>query len=967
MQTSLARRQRRRRSASAGRGRGGGAGSKVAVVLPLFLLVAMLGLSFVTFAGALQVYSSYNSGLDDPKYALEHIPYHQQTVIYDRTGTVRLAAFGSENRRVLTFDEIPNTVLDATTSAEDKTFWTNTGFDPAAILSSIRDAVLGHPRGASTITQQLVRTVPGMLPPTNSTVDRKIKEIIQSVRLTEEYPGDAGKEAIITAYLNINFFGNQSYGIAAAAQGYFGVTDLSKLTIAQAVILAAILQAPSTYDLVVNAVDQGGTLVVPASSAIVQRRNGILEDMRRNNKDELLRGTYTDAQILAAESEPVILHPAPRAPLLAPQFDILVRAQLAALFCDPAVDPTECAAVDTGGLKVITTLDWNMQQSAEKWLKAYIFGPNQGSKDADIAYLAQPGINVTAKNDPYDYSRIIGPSSTSKNGLQSGNIHNGALIALDYRTGQVLAYAGSADFYADPIPDPKNPGANYFDPQFDVLSNGMRQPGSSFKPINYLIGIQDTKLTAASLFMDVATDFGGGYTPHDADNYERGPVRLREALQYSLNIPAVKAAAISGVAHEMQRAQDFGLTFPANADPGVSVGIGTLEVHPADLVSAYGAIADQGTLVQRNIILSVTDPQGVIKYSSSQNPAKVAHPSTPQATYVMTNILAGNTDPAQNNWWSQYKLTEGKARRPATLKTGTSDQTEDLFAVGYTAPPADPTAPAIVAGVWAGNSDRAPGHAVMSLELAAPIWHAFMQDVTAGTPVTDFQQPNGVTWATVDANSGMLPGPYTTQTVREVFIDGTVPSQTDNTKMPVDVDSDTNTLWTWDCPGTKVTNGYLDLSQVDAGNTTWQKYDQIWIQRAQKGVGVRGGPNNGATMYFYETGFWTPFGKTWGAPFPPTTTCTANTGTPPPATPTPTPTPTPTETPSPTPSPTASPTPLPTPPPTPPPTAPPTAPPTPSPTASPTPVPTPPPTPSPALTPSPTETAGPTLAPSPTP
>jgi membrane peptidoglycan carboxypeptidase len=238
----------------------------------------------------------------------------------------------------------------------------------------------------------------------------------------------------------------------------------------------------------------------------------------------------------------------------------------------------------------------------------------------------------------------------------------------------------------------------------------------------------------------------------------------------------------------------------------------------------------------------------------------------------------------------------------------------------------------------------------MSLELAAPMWHAFMQDVTAGTPVTDFKAPDGVTWATVDANSGMLPGPYTTQTVREVFIDGTVPNQVDNTKTPMDVDSVGNTLWTWDCTGTKVTNGYLDLSQVDANNPNWQKYDQIWIQRAQKGVGVRGGPNNGATMYFYENGFWTPFGRTWGAPFPPTTTCTQNTGTPPPSmSPTPTPSPTPT----------ASPTPAP--------TAPPTERPTERPTARPTPAPTPTPTDPATATPSVTDTPLATPSPSPTP
>ncbi|MGD0861793.1 MAG: transglycosylase domain-containing protein [Candidatus Limnocylindrales bacterium] len=931
----------------------------------MVLLGSMVLASVVTFVGAVDVYSNYSQGLQDPRQLLQSINFNQQTILYDRTGQVQLAAYGSENRRVLTFGDIPDVVLDATTSAEDKTFWTNTGFDPAAVLSAFRDALSGAPRGASTITQQLVRQE--LLPPTTSLMDRKIKEIIQSVKLTQEFPGVEGKETIITAYLNLNFYGNQSYGIAAAAQGYFGVTDLSKLTIAQAVILAALLRAPTAYDLVQNGVEQpNGTLVVPADSPIVVRRNGILEDMRRNLKDGLLRGHYTDAAILAAESDPVIVAPQVVNELIAPQFDEQVREQLADILCGAGTDPADCEAVDTGGYKVVTTLDANMQATAEKWLKAYIFGPNQGSKQACIDYLAQLGI--TPKTDSFDYYRIIGPNPTTgnTNGLRTSNIHNGALMAVDYRTGQVLAYAGSAGFYEKTVPDPARPGQDLFDPQFDVLSNGWRQPGSAFKPINYIVGLQDKTMTAASLFMDVATDFGGGYTPHDADNYERGPVRMREALQYSLNIPAVKAASINGVAHLMARAEDFGIQFEPNADPGVSIGIGTADVHPADLISAYGAIADGGTLVQRSIILSVTDAKGNVVWSATKNPPTTTHPTTPQAAYVMTDMLKGNTDPSQNNWWSQYKLTDGKTRRPATLKTGTTDQTEDLFAVGYTAPPADPNAPAIVAGVWAGNSDHSPGNSVMSLELAAPIWHAFMQDVTAGTPVTDFKQPGGLTWANVDAYSGMLPGPYTSQTVREVFINGTVPTQVDNTKVPVDVDTVTNTIWTWDCPGIEDTKDYLDLSQVDAGNPNFQHYDQIWIARAETGVGKRGGPNNGVTMYFYQLGFWTPYGKTWGAPFPPTTYCTSNTGTPPPS---------PSETPTPlsTPTPTVAPTPVPTPTPLPTPTVAPTPVPTPAPTMTPTPTPTPTATDTPtptvtdAATPTATDTPTPTATDTPTP
>jgi penicillin-binding protein 1A len=936
MQTSLARRQRRRLNGK-GRSRGGAAG-RFAVIIPMFLLASLFLTSVVTFVAAVDVYATYSRDLQDPKDMLASLgEFNQQTVLYDRTGTVQLAAYGSENRRVLKFADIPPVVLDAHTTTEDKTFWTNSGFDPAAVLSAFRDAISGRPRGASTITQQLVHQ--RLLPVTTSLMDRKIKEIIQAVRLTEEFPGREGKQTIITNYLNYNFYGNQSYGIAAAAQSYFGITDLSKLTIAQSAILACLLQAPSYYDLVANSVEQpNGQLVVPNDSPIVQRRNDILEEWRQNNTDGLLIGKYSDADILAAESEPVIVASQALTVRIAPQFDEQIRQQLADMFCGQGTDPAECAQVDTGGYKVITTLDAGMQASAEKWLKAYVIAPNQGSLTGTIDYLA--GLGITAKSDPYNYYRIVGPTpgTNTKTGLRASNMHNGALMAVDYRTGQVLAYAGSAGFYEKPVKDPARPGQNLFDPQFDVLSNGFRQPGSSFKPINYIVGVQDKTMTAASLFMDVATTFGGNYTPHDADNYERGPVRLREALQYSLNIPAVKAASINGVDNLVARAQDFGLTFPANTNPGVSIGIGTVEVHPADLVSAYGAIANGGTLNQRSMILTVKDSKGAIVWSLNDHRTTPTHPATPQAAYVITDILKGNTDPAQNNWWSQYQISTSRGRRPAALKTGTSDQTEDLFALGYVAPPTDPNAPAIVAGVWAGNSDRTAGHSVMSLELAAPMWHAFMLDATQGTPITDFKQPGGITWATVDAYSGMLPGPYSGRTVREVFIDGTVPTQVDNTKIPLDVDTVTNTLWTYDCPGVKDTKGFLDLSQVDTGNANFQQYDAIWIARARTGVGKRGGPNNGYTMYFYQTGFWTPYGRTWGAPFAPTATCTGNTGSPPPPTDTPSPTDTPAPTPEPTPTPAPTPTPTHTPTPTP----------TPTPAATPAPTPAPTPTPTPA-------------------
>ena len=167
-------------------------------------------------------------------------------------------------RELLTFDQIPPEMIDATTAIEDKDFWTNPGFDIGAIVSAGLDTLAGRPRGASTITQQLVRAK--LLPADafeGSVYDRKIREIIQSIRLTQAYPGDEGKQKIIAAYLNQNFYGNQSYGVKAAAMGYFG-KDLSELTLAQYAVLAAIPQSPTEFDLVRNAVtectvdDRGG-------------------------------------------------------------------------------------------------------------------------------------------------------------------------------------------------------------------------------------------------------------------------------------------------------------------------------------------------------------------------------------------------------------------------------------------------------------------------------------------------------------------------------------------------------------------------------------------------------------------------------------------------------------------------------------------------------------------------------------
>src|SRR5436190_7235992 len=282
MQTSLARRQRHRRAL--GRRPQARSGSMIAKIAALVVVVMSLTMGLVIASGALLVaaaYNQYSTGLPAPVAALPDIPFEQQPIIYDRTGKIELARLGDLKRELVTFDQLPGEILDATTAIEDKDFWINPGFDPAGIVSAGLDTLSGRPRGASTITQQLVRA--RLLPAAafeGTTYERKAREIIQSIRLTQAYPGESGKQAIITAYLNQNFYGNQSYGVKAAAKGYFG-KSLQQLTLAQAAILAAIPQSPTAYDLTRNAeevcldnVAEGQEctnfkLVVPATSEIV--------------------------------------------------------------------------------------------------------------------------------------------------------------------------------------------------------------------------------------------------------------------------------------------------------------------------------------------------------------------------------------------------------------------------------------------------------------------------------------------------------------------------------------------------------------------------------------------------------------------------------------------------------------------------------------------------------------------------
>ncbi len=551
------------------------------------------------------------------------------------------------------------------------------------------------------------------------------------------------------------------------------------------------------------------------------RRDYVLESLSTSRWTSL-----TDVQLQDALNEPVVLAGDVPLSFRAPHFTWQVRRQLQQILGPQA-------SIETGGYTVITSLDWRDQQLAEKWLTAGAIAPNL-SRKASATLLRRLKVGAA------DRQWI--------NALRGKDLHNGALVALDYRTGDVLAYVGSAGYYREGMASRK------FEPKYDAAGDGVRQPGSAWKPIVYASAFDAKRLTPGSLLLDIATPFGRNWTPRDADQLDRGPVLVRKALQFSLNVPAIRAFQRVGTEIVANRSAKFGIRFAGGTrlfrQAGLAAAIGTVEVTPLDLTSAYGAIANGGAHVPPRLILEIRDASGKVVYRAGK--PKVTQAVSPQAAFLVSDILQGNTDPKQNPIWSKVLEIHngpGGRHRPVAAKTGTANDARDLATYGFLAPPRDPKAPALAIGLWMGNSDHSNPRSrkpAISLTAAAPLWHAFVRDLTAKQPIARFSAPKGVVQARIDAWTGGAPGPWTRDTVREWFINGTQPGAKNAVDQP-------GLLYTRSCGGWRV-----DPVKAELGPRSWDAADAAWLARARGGPGV-GGRTGTRTAYFW--------GRTgWGGP-----------------------------------------------------------------------------------------------------
>ena len=603
----------------------------------LGLTGAVFGFLFITVMFAL-----VSKDLPDPDKLTERT-VAQSTKIYDRTGDHLLYEIYADKKRTLVdFEDIPPYVINGVIATEDKIFYEHMGVRPLSIIRAIVMAPFRNwkVKGTSTLTQQLVKNA---ILTNERSVLRKIKEFILAIKLERVYT----KDQILKIYFNEIPYGSTNYGIQSAAQAYFG-KDVQDLTLSEGAALAGLPQAPTTF---LNNPD-----------LFKQRRDFVLARL-------YAEGYITEEEKLAAQAEPLEAKQTVNN-IHAPHFVMYVKEQLVKEYGEQKVD--------TGGLKVITTLDWDDQEAAD-----------------------------TAVEEE------------SEKRFEDANANNASLVSMDPKTGHILAMVGSRDFH-----DPDISG------QFNVATQGRRQPGSSFKPIIYAAAFE-MGYTPQTVLFDVLTDFGVGasnYMPANYDLKERGPVTIRQALQGSLNIPAVKALYLIGEKFGIEFSEKLGYSTLGDGDFGLSLVLGGGEVTLLDHVSAFCVFANGGERVEPVTILRVEESDGTVLQEWEK--PKTERVITQQTAAMISNVLSD--DGARAYLFGAGGILTLPDRLVAA-KTGTTNYYVDAWTVGYT--------PSVVSGVWVGNTDNTPmTRGYGGSRVAAPIWNNFMRKALEGKKVEAFPE-----------------------------------------------------------------------------------------------------------------------------------------------------------------------------------------------------------------------------------
>ncbi len=619
----------------------------------IFKFFLVLFSFFLIFITVLIIYISTITIPDFSNFANRKID--NSTRIYDRSEKILLYDVHSNIKRIqVSGDEISKYVKDATVAVEDRHFYQHYGIRPTSIIRALIVNIKAGSivQGGSTIDQQIIKNA---LLTQDKNIIRKIKEWAMAIKLDAQ----VSKNDILTIYLNDASYGGNIYGIETASQYFFG-KHAKDLTLEESVYLSALPNAPSYYS------PYGNHLI-----ELENRKNLILKDMYEENmiSQEEYNNTKNKKVVWQKNvTSGKALH-----------FVFFVRDYLENKYGKDVVD--------TGGLKVVTTLDYDLQSKAENIVKSHVL-----------------------------------------ENAKKYHATNGALVTIDVKTGQILTMVGSRDYFDTEIPGNYN------------TATALRQPGSSFKPIVYATAFMKGYNPNTVLF-DVPTEFNTNcspnstpltnnpnvkcYSPENYDGKFRGPVSIKNALAQSLNIPAVKALYLAGVKDSILTAQKMGITsLNPNGDYGLSLVLGSGEVSLLQMTNAYAVFGNNGNYNPTAYILSVTDKNGNVLESYTQNSNNVIPKNV---TSQINDILSDNVARTP-----LYGANSGLyfGNRPVADKTGTTNSYRDTWTIGYT--------PSYAVGVWAGNNDNTPINKQLSGLIAVPMWNEFMNYLLKDKPIEYF-------------------------------------------------------------------------------------------------------------------------------------------------------------------------------------------------------------------------------------
>jgi penicillin-binding protein 1A len=749
-------------------------------IAALFVTTALAG----TLSGVLFAYA------DDLPLVSRLDDYSPSTItrVLDRDGNL-VGDFAVERRVIVTYDQIPEHLRQAIVAAEDGDFFSHAGLSISKmILALLQDLIApGRTPGGSTLTQQLARNLfadeIGFVQGDRS-YERKVKESLVAMQIEKRYT----KQEIFTMYCNQIYWGHGAYGVEAASQVYFG-KSVGDLTLDEAALLAGIIQGNVRQSPYVN------------PDAARRRRNYALQRM-------VEEGYITQEVADAAKQKPIVTRGQPgQTSTIAPYFLEEVRKYIEAKYgakalyesgltirttLDAELQRAANAALDRGlravarrrgiwrspdrnvlaeghALDSFTHERWSRPMRPGDIVPAVVLSvdprgtPNPSARvrfGPHTASLTRASYQWTRRSHPADLVRpgdlvqvgivSLGEDGTAQVTLEQEPLLEGALVAIDNDSGEILAMVGGFSFARS---------------KFNRATQAFRQIGSTFKPFLYTAAI-DRGLTPTSVLIDEPTAFETGpnqppYRPGNYDGLFVGPITLRRALEGSRNIPAVKVMEMLGPKQVVAYAQRFG--FAHEFPPFLSTALGAAEATLLDLTSAYSAFPNQGIRMQPYQVRAVIDREGNALEEARPSPRDAIRADT---AYVMTNLLRGvvqrGTAAAANalDW-------------PLAGKTGTVDDYTDAWFIGFD--------PQITVGVWVGYDEKKPiGYGETGTVTALPIWIDFMREYIAlrGNRQNPprFEPPGNIVFVTVDPQTG-VPLDEGSDGIREAFIAGTQPER----------------------------------------------------------------------------------------------------------------------------------------------------------------------------------------------